>query len=182
MLFLSKIGGLCHVDVEEIPSHCLGRHKLLGVFSILELFKQLRHNVVRWVVFSESIFLGPSVTLLEVPLDKLRLLVALALETKGRLRLLLLVLKHVRYLRHGQGRVPIVNLVIVLVFCIEASIKVITMLVAMLESLQAPLLVKVDLILRKKLSTEGKYDIFLDLDVLEQAFVELRKLFLDPAQ
>ena len=56
------------------------------------------------------------------------------------------------------------------------------MLVAVLESLQAPLFVKVDLILRKKLSTEGKRDILLDLDVLEQAFIELRKLFLDPAQ
>ena len=56
------------------------------------------------------------------------------------------------------------------------------MLVAVLESLQAPLFVKVDLILRKKLSTEGKCDILLDFDVLEQAFVELRKLFLDPAQ
>ena len=56
------------------------------------------------------------------------------------------------------------------------------MFIAVLKSLQTPFFVKVDLILRKKLSTEGKCDIFLDLDVLEQAFVELRKLFLDPAQ
>ena len=41
------------------------------------------------------------------------------------------------------------------------------MLVAVLESLQAPFFVKVDFILRKKLSTEGKCDIFLDLDVLK---------------
>ena len=134
------------------------------------------------MVLSKSIFLGSSVTLLEVPLDKLRLLITLALETKGRLRVLLLVLEHVRYLRHGQGRIPIACLVIVLIFRIEAGIEVITMFIAVLKSLQTPFFVKVDLILRKKLSTEGKCDIFLDLDVLEQAFVELRKLFLDPAQ
>ena len=133
------------------------------------------------MVLSKSIFFGTSVTFLEVPLHKLRLFIAFALKPKGCL-CVLLRLKHVRYLRHCQGRVPIGSLVIVLVFRIEAGIEVITMLVAVLKSLQTPLFVKIDLILRKELSTEGKRDILFYLDVLEQAFVELRKLFLDPAK